>query len=177
LIALWGLFAVLLAGAQCAPVEVPFELDTDRGGIVVRVGVNGREGTALLDTGAGHTVVSPQLLGAADARLPAGSFSRGRPGFTAVGIWASARLSLGLADLGSKPVEAMDMSEVSRVYRRRIDGLVGQDVLARYGRVEIDFEARRIRLLRKRRGRPADDGCPGELAPRPVPRAWKDARP
>ena len=140
---------------QCSLTEVPFELDEDRGGIVVPVVVNGRPGAALLDTGAGHTVVSPELLGSPD-RLASGSFASDRPGFVATRSWAMASLRVGPADFGRQRVQAMDMSEVSRAYRRRVDGLIGQDVLVRFGRVVIDFDAHQVKFVKGESER-----CPG----------------
>jgi hypothetical protein len=144
---MWAIVAAGLMFWTCIRTDVPFLLDQDRGGIIVPVVVNGRAGTALLDTGAGHTVVSPQLLGVSH-RLNSGSFSMEQPGFVAQRAWARAPLRLGDADVGLQSVQAMDMAEVSRAYRRNIDALIGQDVLTRFGRVVIDFEARRLLLLR-----------------------------
>jgi len=145
---MWGTAAMLLLLQPCPEVEVPFELDEDRGGIVVPLAANGHRGSALLDTGAGHTVVSTDLLGTA-AGLPPGEFSPERPGLVATRMWIAVELRVAGVSVGRHRVQLMDMSEVSRVYRRRVDGLLGQDVLTRFGRVVIDFEARRIHLARR----------------------------
>jgi len=132
--------------ARCPAVEIPFRLDTDRGGIILDVNVNGRPATALLDTGAGHTVVSTGILRVAAALKP-GRFAEDRPGFWGQRMWVWIALGMGRTDLGRLHVHVMDLAEVSRAYGRRVDALVGQDVLSRFDRVVLDFEGRRLHLI------------------------------
>jgi hypothetical protein len=40
----------------------------------------------------------------------------------------------------------MNMAEISRVYGRKVDGLLGHDLLGECRRISIDFEQRRLLL-------------------------------
>jgi len=148
-----GLLMIILAAVLCqalpateAPVkEFPFEF---RDGLIW-LQVQFRESAVpqnfLLDSGAGLSVINLPAL-----RRMGGM--RGRRmvvhgvGTTTTGYWPQ-HLS---ASSGSLPLPscllAVDLGELGRACRRTVDGLVGADFFD--GRVvQIDFAARKIRLL------------------------------
>jgi len=169
---LWlALLAVLGSGGDSAAqaridpatLEVPFVYEAERGAIVLEIVANHRPAAVLLDTGAARTVLSAEFVGLPKGRVDSARFSSERPGIRADGVWMIAALTLGGRDLGRQPVRLMDLSEVSRVYKRRVDGLLGQDVLTRFEAIEIDFGARRLRLSDRTPGGPRAGRRPGPL--------------
>ncbi len=140
------LVIALTVHAQAAP-GIPFEYKD--GLIWVKVHATGREEPLnfLLDSGAGVSVLSldaarklPVKLGASSRvqRVESGAVAREVTGFKATAGWHSPR---------REPV-CLDLRATSALCSRPIDGLIGQDFFR--GRiVQIDFKARRIRLLEK----------------------------
>ena len=62
------------------------------------------------------------------------------------GRHTEATLELGGRTWKRRSVVAMNLGEVSEAFGRRIDGLLGQDLLREFERVTIDFRARTLRL-------------------------------
>jgi len=141
------LVIALSAHAQATAAGIPFEYKD--GLIWVKVRAAGREEPLnfLLDSGAGVSVLSldaarklPVRLGAAARvqRVESGALAREVSGFKA---------KLAGIPIGENPL-ALDLRATSALCSRPIDGLIGQDFFR--GRVvQIDFKARRIRLLEK----------------------------
>lgn len=143
-----GLAAWLAGPLGAAEFEVPFELDGKRKAILVEVEVNGQDRTFVMDTGASHTVVSHAAVGVTQYELKRARFNPG-PGVSGEATWAEVRsLCLGESRWHDLRIVVMNMDQVSQVFGRRIDGLLGQDVLMEFDRVEIDYKTRRITLGR-----------------------------
>jgi hypothetical protein len=142
------LLAIALAVPATAGKElaVPFEINRGRVAILVRAELNGEPSVLILDTGASHTVVSPERAGLSAIDLAAARFSRQGPGMNAEAVWSRTTLRLGGKVWSDRPVVVMNMAEVSRVYGRKVDGLLGHDLLGECRKVSIDFEARRLLL-------------------------------
>jgi hypothetical protein len=137
--------------AFAADLELPFERDAARDAILVRAEVNGKPALLLLDTGANRTVVSPQLVGISATELKAASFRAASPGLHAEYTFREATLRLGcVGDFTSPPacrrewknrrLAVMNLEHVSRVYGRKLDGILGRDLLREFSRVSIDFK-------------------------------------
>jgi predicted aspartyl protease len=143
---------LLLALAAAVPaaadkeLSVPFEINRGREAILVRVELNGTPSVLILDTGASHTVVSPERAGLSAIDLAKARFSEKGPGVNAEALWARTTLRLGSKVWSDRPVVVMNMAEVSRAYGRKVDGLLGHDLLGECRRVSIDFEQRRLLL-------------------------------
>jgi hypothetical protein len=127
------------------PLTVPFDLDARYGSIFVTVTINGRPATLLVDTGAASTIVRPELAG---VRLPALDRSRfrGDVGFEARGVWQTVQFGLGKTWSTPLEVGAVDLTEAMQRYGRRVDGLLGQDVLRRFRRVTFDYATKKLLL-------------------------------
>jgi hypothetical protein len=100
----------------------------------------------ILDTGASHTVVSPERAGLSTLDLAKARFSPNGPGVSAEAVWSRTTLRLGGKVWSDRPVVVMNMAEISRVYGRKVDGLLGHDLLGECRRISIDFEQRRLLL-------------------------------
>jgi hypothetical protein len=144
----WALATALLGLAgrlSGAEIEIPFEVDAGSSAILVRGAVDGRPALFVLDTGASRTIVDAALLGSRSALAPSG-FSGDGPGLRARGRHTEATLALGGRAWKRRGVVAMNLTEVSEAFGRRIDGLIGQDLLCEFERVTIDFRSRTLRL-------------------------------
>ena len=137
--------AALLLASTAAAEPLPFQLDAERGAVLVEMRVNGRKGLFVLDTGSAATIVSLELAGLPRAAARP-RFSEDGPGLRASGVYADVSLAIGARALGRRTVAAMDMTEVSRAFRRPIDGLLGQDVLRGFGRLVVDYRERTLEL-------------------------------
>ncbi len=138
---------VLPVGA--ADFEIPFKVCGKRNAILVQVAVNGKSCTFLLDTGAARTVMSPATVGASDFELRLTRFRDRGPGAMGEAMRGIASsLRLGKRVWYDRAVVVMNLKEVSRVYGRRIDGLLGQDILTEFDRVVFDFKNRKIVFTR-----------------------------
>lgn len=130
-------------------VEVPFAFVKSH--LMVQAGVNGIPVHFILDTGAPGSFLDARAakaigLDAADATRRSG---RGLDGGTA-DIFSGARAGL---TLGSRKIDdvrfaisALPAFSSMRVHGQKI-GLLGNDVLGRFRRVEIDFVRRKIRFI------------------------------
>lgn len=139
------LLFLLTATTVHGAVELPFELEKRHGAILVTLTVNGRPATLLVDTGAATTMISAELAGIDRFTLERSKFREGQTGLQAVGVWERATLQAG-SWRASMDVGAINLDEVTARYGRRIDGLLGQDVLRRFARITIDFEAKKLLL-------------------------------
>lgn len=146
--ALIGALLALPVGAE--NLEAPFEVHSKRRAILLQVVVNGKECTFLLDTGAAHTVVSPDVFGGlTEFELTMSRFRSQGPGFSGEAIWRRvSSLRVGKKVWYDRPVAVMNLKEASQVYARRIDGLLGQDLLSEFDSVVIDFKQKKIRFVR-----------------------------
>jgi hypothetical protein len=145
----WLLAAILACEAPAVAAEVlelPFEIDTARSAILVRASADGKPILMVLDTGASRTILARELLSAAPPELAPSAFASDGPGLRARGRYTEATLELGGRIWKNRSVVAMNMAEVSQAFGRRIDGLLGQDLLREFFRVTIDFRSRTLRL-------------------------------
>jgi hypothetical protein len=146
--ALVGALLALPAGA--ANLEAPFEVHSKRHAILLELVVNGKDCTFILDTGAARTVVSPSVLGGlTEFELKLSRFRSRGPGFSGEATWGRVdSLRVGKQVWYDRQVVVMNLKEISRVYNRRIDGLLGQDLLSEFDSVVIDFKKKKIRFSR-----------------------------
>ena len=141
--------AIVARGGLALSAEVlklPFEIDSANSAILVRASADGKPVLLVLDTGASMTILAPEIVRTAPPGLGPSGFSSDGPGLRARGRYTEATLELGGRTWRNRSVVAMSMAEVSQAFGRRIDGLLGQDLLREFGRVTIDFRARTLRL-------------------------------
>ena len=116
------------------------------GAILVNVQVNGKPAVLILDTGSNTTILSPEVCGLDAARLPRAKTPRKGTGFVGDGRWGQATLTIGTAVWKNKRVLVVDTQDLSRATQRKIDGILGQDILDDFKYVEINLEAKRLTL-------------------------------
>ena len=142
---LWT-FLACGGSAGAADLELPFEIEASQAAILVRGLVDGKPVLLILDTGASCTILSRELVRLAPGALASSRFSSEGPGLNANGRYTEANLELGARRWRNRIVVGMKMDEVSKAYGRRIDGLLGQDVLREFDRMTVDFRTKRLVL-------------------------------
>jgi Aspartyl protease len=125
---------------------VPIERGPHFGAILVTVHVNGKPAVLILDTGSNTTILSPQISGLNPAQLPRADPPRKGTGFVGDGRWGQATLTIGTTVWKDKRVLVVDTKDISFAVQRKIDGILGQDILDEFKYVEINFEEKRLTL-------------------------------
>ncbi len=141
---------LLVLSVGAADFEVPFDVHGKQNAMLVEVVVNGKSCTFVLDTGASRTVVSPKVLGGlVGFNLKLSRFRAKGPGLAGEATWETVNsLRLGKKTWYDQRIVVMNLEAVSKVYGRRIDGLLGQDLLSEFDSVLIDFKNRKISFSR-----------------------------
>ncbi len=145
---MWGKLVVVLAVmvSAASAQSINFRELQPRRVMMVEAVVNGQRANFIVDTGADQTVVSPELAGMNQVDLANAKFSSRGPGLSADAIIQDADVKLTSSRRFRLPVMVMRLENVSKVYGVKVDGLIGQDVLSRYGRVAIDYQNKKIEL-------------------------------
>ena len=125
---------------------LPIERSPHFGAILVRVQVNGQPAVLILDTGSNTTILSPEICGLNPLRLPRAEAPRKGTGFVGDGRWGEAAIAIGTTEWKRKRVLVVDTKDLSRAMQRKIDGILGQDILDEFGYVEINLRERRLTL-------------------------------
>lgn len=125
---------------------LPIERSPHFGAILVRVQVNGQPAVLILDTGSNITILSPEICGLNPVRLPRAEAPRKGTGFVGDGRWGEAAIAIGTTEWKRKRVLVVDTKDLSRATQRKIDGILGQDILDEFGYVEINLRERRLTL-------------------------------
>lgn len=142
---LW-LAGLPLGNARGENLELPFEVEASQAAILVRGLADGKPVVLILDTGSSQTILAHDLVRLAPGALDASRFATEGPGMNANGRYTEANLELAGRLWRNRTVVGMNLDEVSKAYGRRIDGLLGQDLLREFDRVTIDFRSKRILL-------------------------------
>jgi hypothetical protein len=140
----------LLADRQSAPCRstkmlrcrsvLPLELDAVSGVTLVSVRVNGKLAVLILDTGSNTTILSPEAAGLDPVNLRRADPPKKGTGFVKDGHWGEATLVTGARTWRNHRVLVADMTQITSALHRKIDGVLGQDILDEFKHIEIDFE-------------------------------------
>jgi len=125
---------------------LPIERDAVFGVTLVRVGVNGKLAVLILDTGSSTTILSPEVSGLDPVKLRRADPPKNGTGFVGDGRWGEATLVTGTRIWKNHRVLVTDMKSVGDAMQRKIDGILGQDILHEFKHIEIDFEHKRLVL-------------------------------
>jgi hypothetical protein len=125
---------------------VPIERSPNFGAILVSVHVNGKLAVLILDTGSNTTILSPEISGLNPAHLTHADPPRKGTGFVEDGRWGQATLTIGTTVWKDKRVLVVDTKNISRAVQRKIDGILGQDILDEFKYVEINLAEKRLIL-------------------------------
>ena len=128
-------------------VVLPIERSSRFGTILVRLEVNGKPAVVILDTGSNTTILSPQISGLSLDRLPRAAPPQKGTGFVVGdGRWGQATLTIGTTVWKNKRVLIVDTKDLSSALERKIDGILGQDILDEFQYVEINLVEKRLTL-------------------------------
>jgi Aspartyl protease len=135
-------FAAPAARAQIKTVQIPFSYSD--GLIVIQAKINGKTAALLFDSGAMRTFVNPAVLdGLKTVSGNAISIADGNAVDVRV---VKTTVSLGDASLPVL-VSSYDMNRFAASIGLRIDGVIGQDVIAKFSGILIDYVRHRITLI------------------------------
>ena len=144
--AIAGMLLLLVLPCQAGEQELSFELHGRMHVILVEASVNGRPVTLILDTGATNTMLTQQAAGMSSLQLQLSRFANREPGIRGEAVWGEVTLRLGKHTWRDQRVAVMNLDELTRVYGRQIDGILGQDLLRKFSSVEIRFKSKKIIL-------------------------------
>ena len=124
---------------------IPFDL-TPGNQIRFRMQLDGRDVTAILDTGVSYTLLAKASPAVDTAKLVAGGSATAIGGSVALGWMPTRSVALGgLARTGGG-VTVADLPAIATGSASAVDLLVGADMLAAHA-LDIDYAAKRFRLL------------------------------
>lgn len=123
---------------------VPFDLAVDRRSLLVHVRVDYRPAVLIFDTGSTHTILRPSAVGMSAADLAA---PRTNGGFIGDAVGREVTLEIGQRRWQRRRVAVMDLSQVLSVYKERIDGLLGIDLLLEFSEAVFRFKNRVVTLI------------------------------
>ena len=115
--------------------------------ILVSVQVNGKPAVLILDTGSNTTILSPEASGLDPINLRRADPPKEGTGFAGDRSWGEATLVTGARIWKDHRILVVDMKSISNTMHRKIDGILGQDILGKSKYIEIDFEHKRLVLV------------------------------
>lgn len=129
-------------GTQSTQWVVPFVSDSASGTILIQAKLNGSPATMVLDTGATRTIfdVFVTAMSAAQLKLELSQMNSNGVGLDTKIIWRFGDIQISGHQWIQHPVQIADLRNLSRVYGRRIDGILGQDLLRTFTSVQINYK-------------------------------------
>jgi hypothetical protein len=128
---------------------IPIELTSRFSLVLVRLEVNGRPATLVVDTGSSHTILSTQFLQLKGLDSDVGANPSKGSGLVGNAAWIKATVKVGDEVWRDHEFLAMGvLPDISNAVGQKIDGIMGEDILKEFAVVEIDFRHRRLILVR-----------------------------
>lgn len=125
---------------------VPFDI-TPGNQIRFTMAIDGRPVTAILDTGVSYSVLARRYAEAHRLPVRAGGRATVIGGSVDIGRVATGRIAIGAVTRRGGSLAVADLPAAATGSAQPVDLLVGRDLTAGYA-LDIDYEARRFRLLR-----------------------------
>jgi hypothetical protein len=122
--------------------------DKGTGTILVDASVNGRPVVMILDTGASHSMVDASVFGISAVQLQAARMKSRGLGLDADIVVRTADFEIGQEAWKQQPIEVADLQLLSKIYGRKIGGIVGQDVLRSFVSVQINYKGQCVMFQR-----------------------------
>jgi hypothetical protein len=120
-------------------VTVPFTTADGNVGVpllLVQATINGKQATLILDSGAQHLVITPEL---ANGLRPLGKVEHGGIGGKTKSSVVAVQIRLGGVTFPYCLAETDDLRAVNSSLGVKIDGLIGESVLSRFKTITIDY--------------------------------------
>jgi predicted aspartyl protease len=122
--------------------------DPKTGTILINAKLNGNPVVMILDTGASRSIFDARAFGLSSVQLQAARMNTRGVGLDADVVWRTASFQIADQQWKDQPVEIADLSKLSKIYGRTIDGIVGQDVLRNFDTVQINYKGDCVMLER-----------------------------
>jgi hypothetical protein len=122
--------------------------DKSTGTILVDASVDGRPVVLILDTGASHTIFDAGIFGVSAMQLQAARMKSRGLGLDADVVLRTADFEIGQEAWNQQPIEIADLHLLSKIYGRKIGGIVGQDVLRSFVSVQINYKGQCVMFQR-----------------------------
>lgn len=120
--------------------------DQKTGTILIDAKLNGEPVIMILDTGASHSLFDAATFGLSPLQLQVARMNNRGLGLNAEVVWRTADFSIGEETWKQQPIEVADLHLLSKIYGRKIGGIVGQDVLRSFDSVQINYKGRCVML-------------------------------
>ncbi len=141
------LAGAVLGGSSPPCEELPITITRVSHCILLKAEIGGRAATLILDTGASNTILSSELLGPASTPLQVKPLKGS--GLVGTGRWRRATIRIGRTVWVDHRVLEMDgLQDVSRGLKESVDGILGEDLLADFRIVIINYLDRTVTLAR-----------------------------
>lgn len=136
------LFCAVDSRSESPKVEsgVALVSDSRTGTILIDATLNGSPVTMILDTGASHSLVDATTFGMTDMQLQVARMNSRGLGLDADVVWRTANLQMADLQWKQQSIEVADLRKLSKIYRRKIDGIVGEDILRNFRSVQINYK-------------------------------------
>ena len=122
--------------------------DPKTGTILLNARLNGDPIVMILDTGSSHSLFDARAFGMSPAQLQSARLNARGLGLNADVVWRSANFQIAEQQWNNQSVEVADLSKLSKIYGRTIDGILGQDVLRSFESVQINYKGDCVMLQR-----------------------------
>jgi len=134
------LFAAIPARAQ---EYLPFEITKDKK-LLVKVKVEGKERILIVDTGAVDLLLDPSVVGMKPSDL------KEKGPWIPNGALKIAERMVTIEIAGRKfgiAAAILDCKRISEISGKKVDGIIGLEILEQFKKVTIDFEKKRLEFL------------------------------
>jgi Aspartyl protease len=122
--------------------------DKSTGTILVDATLNGQPVVMILDTGASHSMFDASAFGLSAVQFQAARMNNRGLGLDADVVVRTADFQIGNEAWKQQPVEIADLHLLSKIYGRKIGGIIGQDVLRSFVSVQINYKGQCVMFQR-----------------------------
>lgn len=122
--------------------------DFKTGSVLIEGKLDGHPAVMVLDTGAAQTMFDAEKFGISAVDLEAARLNRRGVGIDANVVWRTVNFSIGDRSWPQRQVAIADLKDISKIYGRKIDGIVGEDVLREFRSITINYKWHCVMLTR-----------------------------
>ena|ERR1700679_3536408 len=122
--------------------------DKSTGTILVDASVDGQAVVMILDTGASHSMFDAGIFGVSAVQLQEARMKGRGLGLDADVVVRTADFEIGEEAWNRQPIEIADLHPLSKIYGRKIGGIIGQDVLRSFVSVQINYKGQCVMFQR-----------------------------